>query len=429
VNQKLTPAQALHGTVTVPADKSIAHRALLIAALAEGDSEIAGFAPDAADPRSTLRCLQTLGIHLTPTASKLAVHGRGLHGFHTPNRMLDAGNSGTTIRLITGILAGQPFVSSIGGDESLNRRPMRRIIDPLTEMGARIEASKNLTAPLTIYGRAPLRPLEYRMPVASAQVKSALLFAGLYADGLTRIIEPTPTRDHTERMLGLNVRESPSGKIIEVAGGTVIQPGRFFIPGDLSAAAFIIAAALIVPGSEIRMTNIGLNPTRARVLDIFRSLGGKIEVVDQRIVGAEPEGDLVVRSSTLSGSVDLRGSIVAELIDEIPILAVTAAFAEGSFVVRDASELRVKESDRIRAIVTNLRKLGLDVEEYEDGFAFQTKKPLIGAEFESFGDHRIAMAFGIAGLAVQDGALVRDSECVDISFPRFWETLLSVQES
>ena len=399
----------------------------MIGALAEGDSEIEGFEPDAADPRSTLGCLRSLGVRFTPTVSKLTIHGRGLHGFRKPDEQLDAGNSGTTIRLLTGILAGQPFVCSIGGDESLNRRPMRRIIEPLKAMGARVEASKDFTAPLTIYGRTSLRTLEYRMPVASAQVKSALLFAGLFADGVTRIIEPIPTRDHTERMLGLSVIESPSGKVIEVRGETAIHPGRFLIPGDLSGAVFLVAAALLVPGSELRLLNIGLNPTRTRVLDVLRSIGGEIETSNERTVGAEPAGDLLVRSSGLKGSIDLRGSLVAELIDEIPILAVTAAFGDVSFAVRDASELRLKESDRIRATVGNLRRLGLEVQEYEDGFAFQAKKALIGSEFESYGDHRIAMAFGIAGICVPNGALVRDSECVDISFPGFWEKLHSVQ--
>jgi 3-phosphoshikimate 1-carboxyvinyltransferase len=344
-----------------------------------------------------------------------------------PDKQLDAGNSGTTIRLLTGILAGQPFVSTIAGDASLNRRPMRRIIEPLTAMGARVEASEDFTPPLTIYGRPSLRAVEYRMPVASAQVKSALLFAGLFADGITRIIEPIPTRDHTERMLGLNVIDSPPGKVIEVRGKKAIHPSRFSIPGDLSSAVFLVAAALLVPGSELRLVNIGLNPTRTRVLDILRSIGGDIGISNERTVNAEPVGDILVHSSALKGSIDLRGNVVAELIDEIPILAVTAAFGDVSFAVRDASELRLKESDRIRATVANLRRLHLDVEEYEDGFAFQAKKALIGSEFESYGDHRIAMAFGIAGICVPTGALVRDSECVDISFPGFWEKLHSIQ--
>lgn len=427
VNRTLTTARALRGTVSVPADKSIAHRALLISALAVGDSEIEGFAADAADPQSTLGCLKALGIRFTPSSSNLTVHGSGLHGLRQPTRSLDAGNSGTTIRLLAGVLAGQTFVSTIGGDESLNRRPMKRIIDPLSEMGARIEATEGQTAPLTIHGTCPLRAVEYRLPVASAQVKSAVLFAGLFSDGMTKVIERTPTRDHTERMLGLKVIESPPGKVIEVQGGMAIQPGRFIIPGDISAAAFLIAAALIVPGSELRLAGIGLNPTRSRILDVFRSLGGDIQITDQRVVGSEPVGDLVVRGSSLRGSLDLRGDLVAELIDEIPILAVTAAFSDGSFAVEDASELRLKESDRIHALATNLRKLGLDVEEYEDGFAFQAKKGLTGSEFESYGDHRIAMAFGIAGIGVPNGALIRNSECVDISFPGFWEKLQSVQ--
>jgi 3-phosphoshikimate 1-carboxyvinyltransferase len=429
VNQTLTPAKPLRGTLSVPADKSIAHRALLIGALAEGDSVIEGFFPAAADPQSTLACLQSLGIRTSTSSSALTLHGRGLHGLRSPSDPLDAGNSGTTIRLLAGILAGQEFVSRIGGDESLNRRPMKRVIDPLTEMGARIEATQRFTAPLTIHGRTPLRPIEYRMPVASAQVKSAVLLAGLFADGITKVIEPIPTRDHTERRLGLKTHDAPEGRVIEVRGGTVIPAGRSLIPGDLSGAAFLIAAALIVPHSEVRIVDVGLNPTRTRVLDVFRSLGAEIQILNERIIGSEPIGDLVVRSSSLAGTVYLRGTTVAELIDEIPILAVTAAFGDSAFMVKDAAELRLKECDRIRATVTNLRKLGLAVEEYEDGFAFQAKKHLTGAEFESFGDHRIAMAFGVAGVAVPNGALVRDSDCVDISFPSFWEKLLTLQKT
>jgi 3-phosphoshikimate 1-carboxyvinyltransferase len=257
----------------------------MIGALAEGESEIEGFTAEAADPRSTLGSLKSLGIRFTTTSSKLTIHGCGLHGLRKPAQVLDAGNSGTTIRLITGILAGQAFVSALGRDASLNHRPMKRIIEPLTEMGARIEAAGHSAAPLTIYGTSPLRPLEYRMPVASAQVKSAILFAGLFADGVTKVIELIRTRDHTERILGLSVLESPRGEVIEVRGGTSIQPGRFMIPGGLSSAVFLVAAALLVPGSELRLTNIGLNPTRSRALDIFRSLGGEIEISNERIAG------------------------------------------------------------------------------------------------------------------------------------------------
>ncbi len=399
----------------------------MIGALAQGTSEIVGFL-DAADTRSTLNCLRSLGAEFRRTDSHLVVNGRGLQGLQPALDILQAGNSGTTMRLLTGILVGQPFISRITGDESLNSRPMKRIIDPLTEMGATIQASPRFTAPLTISGSYPLHPIEYRMPIVSAQVKSAILFAGLFADGVTRLIESNATRDHTERMLALETTQTTDGRIITVQGGSEIQPRRFVIPGDISSAAFLIAAALLVPGSELRLSNVGLNPTRTRVLDILRSLRGQIQLANERVEGGEPLGDIIVRYSELRGALTLEGPSVAELIDEIPILATTAALGGVDFVLKDASELRHKESDRIRAMVMNLRRLGLDVTESDDGFAFHGKKSLIPGEFESFGDHRVAMAFGVAGLALKGESLVKNAECVEISYPEFWQTLQSIQQ-
>ena len=398
----------------------------MIAALAKGQSEIAGLL-DASDPTSTRRCLSALGIEFEWNGALLRVHGRGLRGLHAPKGLLNAGNSGTTIRLLSGILAGQPFSSTITGDESLRTRPMRRVIEPLSQMGARLDATPEGTAPLDILGEYPLQPIEYRMPMSSAQVKSAILFAGLFAAGMTRVSERTATRDHTERMLGLKTIRSTDGHVVEIEGGMEIEPGRFQVPGDISSAAFIVSAALIVPNSEIRIRDVGLNPTRTRILDLYRSIGASISVLDETIVSGESMGDLLVKSTELQGDVWLDANAVAELIDEIPVIAVTLALSGTGLTVQGAADLRAKESDRIRAIVTNLRCLGLDVEEYPDGFAFEGKKSLIHARCNSFGDHRIAMAFGVAGLALSGGTIIENAECVEISFPSFWSLLDNIQ--
>jgi 3-phosphoshikimate 1-carboxyvinyltransferase len=294
-------------------------------------------------------------------------------------------------------------------------------------MGARIRGSESQTAPLTVDGVYPLQPMEYKMPISSAQVKSCILLAGLFADGITRVTETTQTRDHTERMLGLRTIRTGDAFVAEVVGGTEIPPQRFEIPGDVSSAAFLIAAALLVPHSELQILNVGLNPTRTRIIEFFRSLGGSIVTTSERTRAGELLGDLLVSSSQLQGSIELKGSQVAELIDEIPIVAVTLALAGCSLSVHGASDLRNKESDRIHSLVINLRKVGADVEEYPDGFAFQAKNTFIAAECDSFTDHRIAMAFGVAGLVLNGQTLVTRSECIDISFPSFWELLRSVE--
>jgi 3-phosphoshikimate 1-carboxyvinyltransferase len=423
---KVTTANRLKGTAKLPGDKSISHRALLIGALAEGESQIHGFL-DAADPISTLNCLAQLGVDISKTGTSVNVYGRGLRALRAPAKTLDAGNSGTTIRLLSGILAGQPFSSSITGDGSLRKRPMKRIVDPLTKMGASISTAPSQTAPLTIQGSYPLRPLNFEMQYPSAQVKSCVLLAGLFADGITSVTEKTATRDHTERMLGLSRIEGQHGIKVMVEGGLRIPARVYQIPADISSAAFIIAAASIVPGSEVRILNVGLNPTRSRIIDLFRKLGASIEVARIEVVAGEPIGDLVVRSSDLHGDVSLESSDVAELIDEIPIIATTLAVSGLSLAVRGGTDLRNKETDRIKAIVTNLRGLGADVEEYSDGFAFQGKKTLIPAPCKSFGDHRIAMAFGVAGLGLKGETTIVDAECVDISFPTFWDLIGQLQ--
>lgn len=428
MNIKISTAKSLHGTVTLPGDKSVSHRALMIAALAEGESEIRGFL-DAADPLSTLTCLQGLGIHIERVSDALRVHGRGLHSLRPPTADLDAGNSGTTIRLLSGILAGQPFKTVITGDASLRLRPMKRIIEPLNRMGARIEASPEYTAPLTIDGVYPLRSIKYPMEKPSAQVKSSVLLAGLFGDGTTEVTERTRTRDHTERMLGLHVVRTNDGYSTSVTGGRRIAAQSYQIPGDISSAAFLIAAATLVPGSEVRLSGVGLNPTRTRILDLFRSLGASVVTTSERTIAGEPIGDLIVKSSQMHGEVNLDAQDVAELIDEIPIVATTLALAGVSLTVRGGGDLRNKESDRIHAVVANLRDLGLEVEEYPDGFAFQSKKTLIPAVCNSYSDHRIAMAFGVAGLVLNGETVISNAECVDISFPTFWSLLERLQHN
>ncbi len=422
MTQTITPARALRGSVTVPGDKSISHRALMISAIAEGRSEIEGLSA-AADPVSTRRCLVDLGIDIEEKNGRVTVRGKGLRGLRAPANVLDAGNSGTTMRLLAGILVGQSFPSEITGDASLRNRPMQRVIEPLSRMGANIHGTERSTAPLHIEPVPTLDPITYRMPMASAQVKSALLLAGLYAEGCTTVVEPVPTRDHTERMLGLEIEREQGTTLVRVQGGMKLEGRKYVIPGDISSAAFLLSAALLTPRSEVELRDVGLNPTRTALLDVLRHMGARIELSNRREVAGEPLGNIIARSSELSTGFELKGSHVAALIDEIPILAVTAAFAKGVFVVREAQELRAKESDRIRAIVTNLRTLGVDVEEYEDGFALEGKHDLRGGEIESFGDHRIAMAFAVAGLRAHQGVTIRGAECVEISFPGFWDLL------
>ncbi|MCI0707745.1 MAG: 3-phosphoshikimate 1-carboxyvinyltransferase [Ignavibacteriae bacterium] len=422
MTQTVIHSKGLRGTVSVPGDKSISHRALLFAALAEGDCEITGLS-NAADPKSTMECLRAIGVDIVERDGSVTVRGKGLRGLSAPSSVLDAGNSGTTIRLLAGILSGQRFASEITGDASLRSRPMKRIIEPLSKMGANIRGTQTFHAPLTIQAVSKLRSISYEMPVASAQVKSAILLAGLYAEGKTIVVEKLPSRDHTERMLGLDVSNNSGERIVAVEGGMKIVPRAFVVPGDISAAAFFIAAGLLVPTTEVVIKNVGLNPTRTAVLDIFKQMGGKVEITNKRIVAGEPLGDVAVRSSDLHTGFELRGERVAALIDEIPILAVTAAFSKGVFAVREAKDLRAKESDRIKTIVTNLRAMELEVEEYEDGFAFVGRENLRGASVESYHDHRIAMAFAIAGLRATGETKIQNAECADISFPGFWDEL------
>ncbi len=415
-------SRGLAGEVNVPGDKSITHRALMIAAVAQGWSELHG-ALNKGDPQSTLKCLRQLGVETDLKNGIVRVRGRGLRGLEQPLTVLNAGNSGTTLRLLTGLLVGQHFDSEITGDESLSRRPMERIIDPLSRMGARLEGTTMQTPPLRIHAVGGLQSIDYSLPLPSAQVKSAIVFAALYADGITRIRESVRSRDHTERMLGLRLWDEHGVRIIEVEGGMTIDGRSTFIPGDTSSAAFVIVGATLVPNSEVLLKNVCLNPTRIAVIDILQSMGANIAVENTRVVDCEPVGDLVVRSSNLKTDFSTRGAVIANIMDEIPILSVAAACAEGCWEIRNADDLRNKESNRLHAIVSNLRSAGASVEEYADGFVIEGGKRLSGVTLESFGDHRIAMMCGVLGLVAEGKTEILGAETTEYSFPSFWDTL------
>lgn len=426
------PAKSLRGNVSLPGDKSISHRAAMFSAIAAGTSEIENFAASE-DCSSTLKCLGELGVGYERSSTRLTVHGKGKNGLKAPNVPLDCGNSGTTMRLISGILAGQPFETTLIGDESLSSRPMRRVIGPLTEMGATIE-SVDGHAPLVINGTGNLKAIDYILPVASAQIKSCVLLAGLYAGGETTVTEAVRTRDHTERMLrnlGASVIETDheNGKKITVSGNSQLTGGPIQVPSDVSASAFFAVAAACLKDSHIMMQNVGLNPTRSGFLEVLRGLGAKIEISDTRDAAGEPVGTIEVFGSGELGSTPetrvIKGEIIANIIDEIPILAVFGTQIPGGIEIRDAGELRVKESDRIASVVENLRRMGADVTEFDDGLRVG-RSDLKGAEIDSFGDHRIAMAFAVAGLFASGETSIIGAECAAVSFPGFFETLESI---
>lgn len=412
--------RGLVGTVSLPADKSIAHRTALFAALSAGTSQVVGY-PNSADPQSTLSCLRQLGIQIANTETGLEIHGNGLHGFTASDEALDCGNSGTTMRLLAGILAGQPFSSTLIGDASLSSRPMGRIIDPLQSMGA-VFTSNGGRAPLKITGKQPLNAIQYELPMASAQVKSCVLLAGLYADGTTTVVENTPSRDHTERMLGLGSVSIGTDRLISVQGGMKIAPRLWSIPADFSAAAFFLVAGSIIPDSTLKLPKVGLNPSRTGLIDVLRAMGANIIIENERQVGGEPIADLVVKSAELHG-IQVDGPIIANIIDEIPILCVAAAVANGPTSISDAKELRHKETDRIAAMAKGLKTLGAQLEEKEDGIVFSGNSQLKSGRVESFHDHRIAMSMGIAALAGKGEVEVEGSDIASVSFPNFWQCL------
>ncbi|HVF56524.1 MAG TPA: 3-phosphoshikimate 1-carboxyvinyltransferase [Pyrinomonadaceae bacterium] len=447
---KIRAARRLRGHLqSMPGDKSISHRAAIIAALARGHTVISNYSTSA-DCASTLSCLEQLGVRVTFDGNTVAVEGAGTRPgapfFRAPDAVLDCGNSGSTMRMLAGVLAAQPFASTLAGDASLNRRPMKRIIEPLELMGARI-SSDDGHAPLGIEGVNPPKPIRYLMPVASAQVKSCVLLAGLAAHGHTSVLEPpTPTRDHTERMLqwfGLRVQsqltgnaDGPDSRSVTIEGPATLVARDVDVPGDISSAAFLVAAAALLPGSELELDGVGLNPTRARILSTLESLGAKIEIERAREECNEPVGDIRVRGGARlapvkagDGANVLRGESIAQLIDELPVLAVLGSQVEGGLEIRDAGELRVKESDRISATVENLRAMGARVEEFDDGMRIEGGARLRGARLDSYGDHRIAMAFTVAALVAEGETEIEGAEeCVGVSFPDFFSVLESLTE-
>ncbi|MGH9690973.1 MAG: 3-phosphoshikimate 1-carboxyvinyltransferase [Candidatus Acidiferrales bacterium] len=419
----ISPGGTIDGVVELPGDKSISHRYAILAALAEGRSEISNYA-SAADCQSTLECLRCLGAIVELSERSVRITGVGLDGLKEPRRTLDAENSGSTMRMLAGVLAGQAFSTTITGDESLRRRPMRRVIEPLRQMGAEIRGREGDRAPLEIHGGC-LRAIDYTTPVPSAQVKSAILLAGLYADGVTTVRESVSTRDHTEAAL----REF--GATMESTRGTIrIHPRpkltarQLAVPGDLSGAVFLIAAALILPESSLMLHNVGLNPTRARVLDFLISIGAQINVASVQMRNGELVGDVAVRHTPLGGG-SISGAQVAQMIDELPMLAALGPFTEKGIEIHDAQELRVKESDRIASLAEGLRQMGALVEESPDGMRVEGRAAgnLRGAKIDPHGDHRIAMALAVVALGAKDDTVIRDADCVGVSFPEFFATL------
>jgi 3-phosphoshikimate 1-carboxyvinyltransferase len=424
MRQFVSPATTVSGEITLPGDKSISHRYAMIAAIAEGVTRIRNYS-SGADCHSTLGCVRALGIEVAGVGTEFTIEGRGLDGLRAPAADLDAGNSGSTMRMLSGILAAQPFRSRLFGDESLSRRPMQRVIDPLTKMGAHIAAREGKFPPLEING-APLHPIEYRLPVPSAQVKTCVLFAGLFAEGVTTVEEPVRSRDHSE----IALREF--GAEVAVERGRIALTGRprleareLTVPSDLSSAAFFIVAALLLPGSELTIRDVGLNPTRSALLDLLAGMGAHIRIPRLESRNGELVGDIVVRHSILKGGA-VEGALTAALIDEIPVLAVLGAATEEGLTVTDAAELRIKETDRIRTVVDNLRRMGIAAEELPEGLAVPGRQKFRAAELDSHGDHRIAMAFAVAALAADSRSAIRGADAASVSFPEFWDTLARI---
>lgn len=421
---EITKQTGLRGVVHVPGDKSISHRAVMFGALARGTTSVTHFL-EGADCLSTISCFQKMGIEIEKQNEKVLIHGKGLRGLNSPREILDAGNSGTTTRLIAGILAGQKFISELDGDASLRSRPMKRIMDPLNAMGADIRCrGENNCLPLRIVGH-PLTAIHYTSPVASAQVKSCVLLAGMYADGVTSVTEPFLSRNHSEIMLrsfGADIRSE--GTTVSIRPEPDLLAQDITVPGDISSAAFFIAAGLLTQDSEILLKNVGINPTRAGILKVCQDMGADITLLNADYSG-EPAADILVRTSSLKGTV-IQGADIPTLIDELPVIAVMAAFAGGTTVIRDAAELRVKESDRIAVMTDNLRRMGADVEETEDGMIIHGGRPLHGAVIDPRLDHRVAMSFAVVGTVCEGTMDILDGDCVRISYPDFYKDLYSL---
>lgn len=421
----INPAKSVAGDITVPGDKSISHRSIMLGSIANGITTVRGFLRGD-DNMSTIGAFRAMGVRIDDESETVRIHGFGLRGLKEPSDIIDCGNSGTTIRLITGLLAGQSFFSVVTGDQYLRKRPMKRVVEPLSRMGAKILGrNSGSLAPLAISGGG-LCPIDYESPVSSAQIKSSILLAGLYADGETSVREPSLSRDHSERMFklfGASIDSSDRG--VAVRGGIELNAQEVAVPGDISSAAFFIVAALITPGSEILIRDVGVNPTRTGVIDILREMGGKIELLELREVSGEPMADILVRHSTLKG-INISGGVIPRAIDEFPAICVAAACAEGVTTIRNAKELRVKETDRIAAMAGNLRTLGVQVTECDDGMDIVGSDRISGGEVDSFGDHRIAMSLSIAALVASSSITVKDTGCVATSFPNFFSLLEKV---
>ncbi len=423
----ILPTRSLRGEFVVPGDKSISHRSIMFASLAKGESRVRGLLRGE-DCLSTLKAFQSMGIEVVEKSdNELIIQGRGLDGLQEPVDVIDCGNSGTTMRLMSGILAAQPYFSVLTGDQYLRQRPMGRVIDPLGQMGARILGRDgNTKAPLGINGGG-LIPTDYHSPIASAQVKSALLLAGMQIDGTTTVFEPHLSRDHSERMLryfGAQIESFDGGA--RVTGRVSLEGREVEVPGDISSAAFFLVAGLIVPGSELLLKNVGVNPTRSGIIDVLQQMGGSIELLNLRESSGEPVADLLVKSSDLKG-IKIGGGLVPRAIDEFPVVCVAAAFADGVTEIRDAKELRVKETDRIAAMCDTLGKLGAQIEPLEDGMRITGGVPLTGGVVKSFGDHRIAMSLAVAALQARGEVIIENTGCTATSFPNFWELLSSIQ--
>lgn len=421
----LTKIRTLRGEITVPGDKSISHRSIMFGSIARGTTEITGFLKGA-DCLSTISCFRKMGIEIIEESGIIKVMGKGIHGLTRSDSILDVGNSGTTTRLMSGILAGQNFTSILDGDDSIRKRPMRRIIEPLVQMGINVKSKYNNDCmPLEIAGGKP-SAIDYKSNVSSAQVKSCVLLAGLYADGKTSFTEPTQSRNHTELMLS-----SFGADIKNVGTTTYICPAdelygqKINVPGDISSAAYFIVAGLIVPGAEITVKNVGINPTRDGLIRVCKDMGGDITLTNIRIEGGEPVADIIVRYSHLHGTT-IEGSIIPTLIDEIPVIAIMASLAEGTTTIKDAAELKVKESDRIAVITENLTKMGCDITATDDGMIIYGSDHLNGAVVDSYLDHRIAMSFAVASLVAEGTTSIVNGECVNISYPDFYKDLTSL---
>jgi len=419
--ERISPVRSLSGSITLPGDKSISHRYAMIASIADGESRIRNYSTGA-DCHSTLNAMRALGADVEENGTEVTIRGRGLDGLCAPDSDLDAGNSGSTIRMLSGILAAQTFTTRIGGDQSLSQRPMRRIMDPLGRMGASIAARDGRFPPLEIHG-ARLRPIDYTLPVPSAQVKTCVLFAGLYAEGETIVREPVRSRDHTEialREFGADLRVQ--GKTIALPGRPALHACDLEVPADLSSAAFFIVAALLLPGSRLTIRGVGLNPTRSTLLDFLAGMGAGLRIAGVESRHGELQGELVVTASRVRGGI-IEKDTTAAVIDEIPVLAVLGAASEEGLTIRDAGELRVKETDRIATVADNLRRMGVSVEELPDGLVIPGGQHFHAAELDSFGDHRIAMAFSVAALAADGESVIHGAEAASVSFPEFFKTL------